>query len=363
MPKPRSPAAPEPPPRAERAATAHDVAQRAGVSQSAVSRSFTPGASVSAATRARVEAAAQALGYRPNLIARSLITRRSRVIGVAVAYLENPFYPALLEALSVALEAAGYRVLLFTARPGANTDPMLEEVLRYRVDALVLASIGLSSRFARECRQAGVPVVLMNRRTEDAGASSVTADNAGGAALIARFLAAGGHRRPGFIAGAEGVSTSRDRELAFATALRELGIGPPLRAVGHYDFAGAEAATRALLSAAEPPDALFCANDHMGFAALGVARREFGREVGRDLSIVGFDDAGPAGWPALDLTTYAQPLAPMVARVVATLLAQLADAAAPPAQEVVPGALLLRGSARVPGTGVVTEQGRQVWRG
>lgn len=354
------PQPPKPPPRPERAATAHDVARRAGVSQSAVSRAFTPGASVSAATRARVEAAAVALGYRPNLIARSLITRRSSIVGVALAYLDNPFYAALLEALSVALEAVGHRVLLFTARPGANTDPILEEVLRYRVDALVLASIGLSSHFARECRQAGVPVVLVNRRSEDEGASCITGDNAGGAALIARFLAAGGHRRPAFLAGLEDASTSREREAGFAGALHALGFAPPLRAVGHYDFARAEAATRALLASSDPPDALFCANDHMAFAALGVARREFG---GQPLSVVGFDDAGPSGWPALELTTYAQPLRPMVERVVAALLRHLTTPGATPLREAVPGALMLRGSARIPDHGVVEQDGQRVWRG
>ncbi|MBO1078545.1 LacI family DNA-binding transcriptional regulator [Roseomonas haemaphysalidis] len=349
-----------PPRRPERAATAHDVARRAGVSQSAVSRAFTPGASVSAATRARVEEAAAALGYRPNLIARSLITRRSSIVGVAVAYLDNPFYAALLDALSVALEATGHRVLLFTARPGANTDPILEEVLRYRVDALVLASVGLSSRFARECRQAGVPVVLVNRRSEDDGAACITGDNAGGAALIARFLAAGGHRRPAFLAGLEDASTSREREAGFATELAALGFGPPLRAVGHYDFGRAEAATRVLLSAAAPPDALFCANDHMGFAALGVARREFG---GLPVSVVGFDDAGPAGWAALGLTTYSQPLRPMVDRVVTALMRQMLAPDEAPLRETVPGALLLRGSAREPHDGVSLQDGERVWRG
>ncbi|MBO1075886.1 LacI family DNA-binding transcriptional regulator [Roseomonas marmotae] len=345
-----------------RAATAHDVARLAGVSQSAVSRAFTPGASIAPDTARKVAEAAARLGYRPNLIARSLITRRSSIIGVAAAYLENPFYPAMLEALSTALEGAGYRVLLFTARPGESSDPILEEVLRYRLDALVMASASLSSRFALECRQAGIPVVLLNRRTEDGATSSVTGDNHGGAALIARFLAAGGHRRPAFIAGLENASTSREREAGFREALAALGLPPPLRAVGHYDFAEAARAARELLSAPERPDALFCANDHMAFAALGVARREFGLEPGREVSIIGFDDAGPASWPVVDLTTYAQPIQPMAARVLSILSHHLADPAAPAVGAVMPGELVLRGSARLPPQGVVTQEGRLVWK-
>jgi DNA-binding LacI/PurR family transcriptional regulator len=348
-------------PEAGRAATAHDVAREAGVSQSAVSRAFTPGASISPDTARKVAEAADRLGYRPNLIARSLITRRSNIIGVAVSYLENPFYPAVLEALSAGLGEAGYRVLLFTARAGDNSDPILEEVLRYRLDALVLASASLSSRFAQACRQAGVPVVLLNRRTADGGVSSVTGDNRGGAALIARFLVAGGHRRPAFIAGPEQASTSREREEGFREALAALGLPPPERAVGGYDFALAAEASRKLLRAAQPPDALFCANDHMAFAALGVAREQ-GLVVGRDVSVVGFDDAGPAAWPALDLTTYAQPVQPMVARVLAILHRHLAEPNMPAAAEVVPGTLVLRGSARHPAHGVVMEEGRLVWK-
>ncbi|MDB5370258.1 MAG: LacI family transcriptional regulator [Roseomonas sp.] len=346
-----------------RPVTAHDVARLAGVSQSAVSRCFTPGASIAAETRRRVEEAAARLGYRPNLIARSLITRRSTIVGVAVAYLENPFYPAVLEALSNALEGAGYRVLLFTARPGENADPILEEVLRYRVDALVLASASLSSHFAEECRQAGVPVVLLNRRTESGGVSTVTGDNRAGAGTVARFLAAGGHRRCAFIAGLESASTSREREAGFSGALAALGLPPAAREVGHYDFTAALEATRRLLALPLPPDAIFCANDHMALAAINVARAEFGLEMGQALSVVGFDDAGPAAWPLFGLTSYAQPVRPMAERVVAILRRHLEEPEAEAVQEVVPGALMVRASARLPAEGVMEQGGRRIWRG
>jgi DNA-binding LacI/PurR family transcriptional regulator len=341
-----------------RPVTAHEVARLAGVSQSAVSRAFTPGASIGRDTRLRVEQAAAQLGYRPNLIARSLITRRSTIIGVAVAYLENPFYPAVLEALSNALEAAGYRVLLFTARPGENADPILEEVLRYRVDALVLASASLSSHFADECRQAGVPVVLLNRRTESDGVSTVTGDNQQGAGVIARFLVAGGHRRCAFLAGLENASTSREREAGFTEALAASGQPAPLREVGQYDFDAAILAVRRLLSRNDRPDAIFCANDHMALAAINVARAEFSLDVGRELSIIGFDDAVPSGWPLFALTTYAQPVKPMVERVVAILRRHLAEPEVAAMREVMPGALVVRASARLPPAGIVDG----IWR-
>lgn len=331
-----------------RRVTATDVARLAGTSQSAVSRVFTPGASVSPDTRERVMAAASQLGYRPNAIARSLITRRSRMVAVAMAYLNNQFYPDVLEALSNRLQAHGYQILLFTADRHAAADPMLEQVMRYQVDAIVLASTSLSSAFARECRQAGVPVVMFNRTTDDPDLLSVTGDNEQGGHTIARFLAAGGHRRPAFLAGLEASSTSRDRERGFRRGLAEAGQGPPLRAVGHYSYEGAAEATRGLLRQRERPDAIFCANDHMAIACIDVARHEFGLAVPDDLSVIGFDDVGPARWPSYDLTSYSQPLQPMVDATVQILMDCMEDRSRPMRGVVLHGELVVRGSARCP---------------
>jgi DNA-binding LacI/PurR family transcriptional regulator len=345
-----------------RLATAHDVARLAGVSQSAVSRAFTTGASISAEMRVRVTDAAQQLGYRPNLVARSLITRRSNIIGVAMAYLENQFYPSVLAALSQAFSQRGYQVMLFAAKHGECSDPILEDVLRHKVDAVVLASASLSSRFDVECQNAGVPVVLLNRRTESQSVSSVTSDNRRGGETIAAFLAAGGHQRIAFMAGTENSSTSHDREEGFTGYLAAQGLRAPMRVVGSYDFGEAGAAARALLARPERPDALFCANDHMALAAINVARAEFGLEVGREISIVGFDDAGPAAWPVFSLTTYVQPIQAMVEQVIAITCAQLDDPAGMAVQRVVPGRLAVRDSARLPRAGVVVEEGVRHWR-
>lgn len=345
-----------------RTVTAHDVARRAGVSQSAVSRSFTPGASVSAATREAVLAAASELGYRPNLIARSLITRRSRIIGMAVGYLHNQFYPAVLEAMSRRLQALGYHLLLFTAPLDGHADPLLEDILRYQVDGLVLASATLSSRLAAACAASGVPVVLFNRTIDDArGVESVTGDNRSGARRIAEFLVAGGHRRFAFVAGIENSSTSRDRERGFREGLRAAGLPPPLRVVGGYEMSRAAEAAEALFSRAEPPDAVFCASDHMAVAVLDVARFRHGLRVPDDVSIVGFDDAVPAAWPGYALTTFAQPVEAMVSATVELLLRRLDGDDAPPRRVIVPGELVVRGSARLPRTGLVTIDGRTTW--
>jgi DNA-binding LacI/PurR family transcriptional regulator len=349
-------------PQDRRPATAHDVARAAGVSQSAVSRAFTPGASVSPATRERIVAAARELGYRPNLVARSLITRRSNLIGVTVPANANPFYHAALNALTAAFSRAGYGVLMFTSDPLRGSDPVLEEVLHHRVDALVLISTSLSSHFADECMNIGLPVVMFNRKTDSEAASSVTGQNREGARAIATFLHAGKHKRYAYVAGLESSSTSRDREEGFFETLHEKGVKAIERRVGQYTAAGAEEAVASLLSASKPPDAIFCANDHMALAAISVARVRFGLNVGEDVSIVGFDDIDMARWPVFDLTTYSQPLDDMVRRAVAAVLAQLNGTLDAAVHEESVGRLIVRGSARQPRTGMRTmDDGTIVW--
>jgi len=345
-----------------RPVTAHDVAKLAGVSQSAVSRTYTKGASVGQKTREKVEAASAALGYRPNLVARSLITRRSNLIGVVVPSLENPFYSEVLEALSKAFDGSGYRVLLFSTAASADSDPILEEVLRHRVDALILVSSSLSSRFAEECVQIGLPVVLLNRKNDSQGVSSVTSDNAEGGAVIADFLVASGHEKLAFIAGTPCSSTSRDRELSFTTRLEELGQGTFLREVGGYTFEGAMAATRRLMALAERPDGIFCANDLMAIAAMNVITHECQLTLGRDVSVIGFDNIAMAAWPSVSLTTYRQPIERFVQDAVDIIEAQLNNHDTPAIQKVIAGNLIVRQSARLPEAGFAEADGERIWR-
>jgi len=345
----------------QRRVTAHEVARFAGVSQSAVSRVFTPGASVSEQTRVKVVAAATALRYRPNLIASSLITGKSKIVGVVVPGLTNPFYAAIVDALSESLSEQDYRVMLFTARYGTSADPILEEILRYRLDALVLVSAQLSSRLAEDCADVGLPVVMVNRKTDSDAVSSVTGDNRAGAACIASFLVGGSHRCFAFMAGLDSSSTSRDREMGFVGRLYQEGVRSPLKVHGNYSVDDASRATRGLLKAATRPDAIFCANDLMAMAAIDVARSEFGLEVGRQISIVGFDDIQLAASAAFRLTTFSQPLDEMVGDTVSLLLDACNTRDRLAVSRIVTGQLVVRESARLPQRGLSEVGGRTVW--
>ena len=329
--------------------TSLDVARKAGVSRSAVSRVFTPGASVSPATAAKVRTAARELGYRPNVLARSLITGRSRIIGLVVAYLENQFYPEAIERLSKSLQARGYHVLVFMAGNDSDaTQKVIDEFLDYQVDGIIAASVGLSNDLTRRCEDAGIPVVLFNRDQFDDRLSSVTSDNMAGGRKLADFLVAGGHRRIGHIAGWDGASTQIDREAGFKAGLMEAGVKLVARTSGNFHYDTAQQAARDMFDRDDPPEAVFVGNDHMAFAVMDVLRFELGIRVPQDVSVVGYDDVPLAAWPSFDLTTVRQRANVMVAETVEMLMARLDNIDTPPRRVCIDGPLVIRGSARKP---------------
>lgn len=342
---------------ARETATSLDVARHAGVSQSAVSRVFTPGASVSREMADRVRASAEELGYRPNILARSMITGKSRLIGLVVAYLDNQFYPEILEKLSTKLQGQGYHVLVFMAQQTAgNIDGVLQEILDYQVDGIVLASVAISSSLAERCDAAGIPVVLFNRGQQDDRFSTITSDNYGGGRALANFLVAGGHQRIAYIAGWEGASTQREREVGFRAGLADHGRDLFARGVGNFQAEAAAAAAIEMFSNASRPDSVFVANDHMAFAVMDVLRHRLGLRVPEDVSVVGFDDVQLAASPSFDLTTVRQPSARMVEATVAALIDKIEDGDRAPRQVRVDARLIVRGSARRPATHAAAQE-------
>ena len=328
--------------------TSLEVAKLAGVSQSAVSRVFTPGASASKKTNEKVLSAAAELGYRPNILARSLITGKSRIIGLVVSHLDNYFYPEALELLSNALQKKGYHVLVFMAsKTSGNIDDVVDEILDYQVDAIILASIAMSSNLTNRCVAAGVPVMLFNRGQDDDRFSTVTSDNFLGGQKVARFLIAGGHKRIGYIAGWEGASTQHDREAGFIEELKQHGSSLYAREVGNFNQDEARQATRKMFSKKEIPDAVFVASDDMAFAVMDVIRFELGLKIPEQVSVVGYDDVPVASWPAYDLTTVRQPANRMVAETVSIILECIENPETKPLRIEIDGPLMLRGSAKI----------------
>ena len=187
------------------AVTSSDVARHANVSQSAVSRAFTAGASVAPATRARIMQAATDLGYRPNALARAMISGRSKLIALVTPHFDNYFYAPAMQRLSREIQERGYTNLLFMS-DNNDTDDIVQRILQYQVDGIIVSGVSLSSSQADLCAKTGIPVVLFNRYSTSLPASCVVSDNRKGGKLVAEYLIKGCHQRIAYIAGEENSS-------------------------------------------------------------------------------------------------------------------------------------------------------------
>lgn len=330
-----------------RRATSVEVARLAGVSQSAVSRCFTDGASVSPDMRAKVLDAARRLGYRPNAIARGLTTRRTGLVGVVMGDLDGPFQPYLFERLTRGLATLGKQPLLIRAEPGGTGLHVPLPALDYQVDAVVVTAGSVAPATVEQIRQTGTPLLLYGRAVPGDGVDSVCCDNAAGARLVAGALAAAGHRRIAYLGGRTSAFAEQERGPAFLAALGRHGLEPVAVGRGDYGYDSGYREALRLLSATPRPDALFCGNDAMAFGALDAARTALGLRVPEDLSVVGFDDVPMAAWPSFDLATVRNPVDETVGHLLGLLERRLDHPDAPAALHRPVPALVRRGSARL----------------
>ena len=326
--------------------TAADVARRAGVSRSAVSRTFTPGASVSDDARERVLRAADHLGYRVNRLAQSLINARSNVIGLVGADLQQPFHAQMLTTLSAAFLAEGYQCMLLNA---ANAEhdigALIARVLEYRVFAIVVMSGTPASRIVEECLQSGVPVILVNKLLPDLAVDTVVADHAAGGRLAATQLIAAGCRRLAVVSSAARTTSLVDRIDAFRAVAAAHGLETRLWQEGPTDYRTGRQAALAL-HADTMPDGVFCVTDLLALGFLDAARSELGRRVPEDLSVIGFDDIAQAGWAAYRLTTFEQPVNDLTGAVMNVIRRRAQGATAPQELTTVPIRLVARATVR-----------------
>lgn len=328
--------------------TSIEVAQRAGVSQSTVSRVFSVGSpNVSSEVRSRVLQASLELGYQPNAIARMMSKRQTNIVGIVMATITSPFYPYVLEKFLEELQAIDRQVLLFTASETQSVDDLLPLALQYQVDALIITSATLSSAMAEVTRQSGTPVILFNRAVNDPNVSAVSADNWAGGRLAADVLLDSGHERLAFVAGIQNTSTSQDRERGFMARLAERGARAAVRQQGAYTYESGYAAAQALLAAPTPPDAIFCANDIMALGAIDGLRAR-GVRVPADVSVIGFDDIPMAAWGAYQLTTISQDVDVMIQRTIALMQEKIETPGGPSRIVQVAGRLVVRASVRHP---------------
>ncbi len=329
-----------------RRATSYDVARAAGVSQSAVSRCFAPGASIAPKTRELVLKAAAELGYRPNALAQGLILRRTNLVALLITSQTNLYYPEVLAELTHRLTAHDLRVLLFALGAESDVNNALNQVFRHSVDGAICAA-RLSDAQVRMFDQHRVPLVLYNRMAATAPAASVCCDSAAGEQdLVSRLLAAG-HRRFGIVAGPEDSSVGEDRHQAALECLARSGItGVPV-ARGDFSYESGARAARQLMQDGSRFDAIICVNDLMAIGVIDVCREAFGLVTPRDVSVVGFDGSGPASWASYRVTSIRQPVRRMTEAAVTMLLERIADSATPAERRLFSGQFVQGASARL----------------
>jgi LacI family transcriptional regulator, galactose operon repressor len=271
-----------------------DVAEYAGVSASTASRALNGRGELSEETRAAVLEAADALQFQPSHLARSLRTQTTSTVGFVVPDVSSPFYASALKGAQVALEQAGYRVMLMDC--GQSTDgevAALRTLLAHRVDGLLLSTVGIGPElFDDVVGRRGVPCVFFDSAVFGAGEGTVLLDNVAGIDLLVEHLVAHGHSRLGFLSGSISETSGHERLTAFRTALERHGLDPATRHVEgeRWTRDAGYIATRRILTSDPLPTAIVSSSVELALGAL-LACRELGLEIPGDLALATFDDA------------------------------------------------------------------------
>ena len=288
-----------------------DIAKAAGVSHSTVSRALSDSPLVSDETKARVQHLAQEMGYSPNTLARSLVTRQTYTVGVVVTTIADPFIAEVVQGIEATAHDHGYTVVLCTSGAEPEREIAAVEMLRSkRVDGVIVTSSRVGALYLEHLERIGVPIVLINNHNEQSGryTFTVTVDNRHGGCLATDHLIQLGHQRIAYVTAPADHSSDLDRMTGYRQALVDSGIepNPELIVPGNGRADGGARALGALMALDVLPGAVFCYNDMTAIGLINAARGA-GLAVPSDLAVAGFDDIPFATYCCPPLTTIAQP--------------------------------------------------------
>lgn len=339
-----------------RAPTLREVADRAGVHVSTVSRVLRQSEPVDGWSESalRVRDAAAELGYRPNLWAASLRTRRTTTLGAVMPRLTDGVVATVYQGVEQAARESGYSLLLSSPPDEPGEQAAAIDLLAGRqVDGLLLSSLHSPAADFVSALGLSVPMVALNRHA-DSGLPYVAGDDRHGGFLAGRHLLDRGYRRPAVIGGPPHATTGHDRVAGFLEALARAGVEVPDHHVTHTDFevAGGVDAATTLLDASDRPDAIFAVSDSIAIGVLGVAR-DLGLRIPDQLGVVGYNDIPFASQLPVPLTTVVTPAREIGAAGVGLLLRRIRQPEAVPDDIVLPVHLVARGS-----TAVAADRGR-----
>ncbi|MEL6829761.1 MAG: LacI family DNA-binding transcriptional regulator [Pseudomonadota bacterium] len=294
-----------------RRATSYDVARLAGVSQSAVSRCFKPGASISEKMRERVMNAAKELEYQPNAIARGLITQRSNLVAILVSGRLSLYYPEVLFKITEELAAAGLQALLFAVETEDDAEVVIEQAWQYQVDGVISAS-HMSLAQYKTLEKRDIPVVFFNRYLSDQPNTVVYCDPSEQVRDVVKQLKTLEHQRAALIVGPQDNMVSRERSRMVDKSLAEFGIEKVCEVRGDFSYeSGASALQEINRQVEDRPTVIFSINDMMAMGCMDEARSVLGWNVPKDVSIVSFDGIGMSQFASYELTTIRQPIGRM----------------------------------------------------
>jgi len=327
--------------------TLKDVAERAGVSRSAVSRTFTDGASVSEKMRRKVEKAALDLGYTPNALASSLTTGRTRLIGLVSNNFHNPIFLEVFDLFTRGLQERGLRPLLVNLTDETDPANSVRMLRQYSVDGVVVASSTLTPAFSQAFRDARMPVVhSFGRHSSTPQVHVVGIDNVECGRMAARELLSRGYKSIGFMGGPESATSTQDRLEGFKSELAmsnsKVKISYSFAKAYSYDAGSAEMIR---LLRTKPAEAYFCGDDVLSIGALSAVQKH-GLSVPGDIGLIGLNDMEMAGWENINLTTIRQPIRQIISSSIELIVAMLDDPDRYPEARLFPSQVVERGTLR-----------------
>ena len=322
-------------------ATSQDVAKLAGVSQSAVSRCFTKGASISTRTKLRVLEAAKKLKYKPtNILSNSILNDNSGLVGVILPYVTSRYYPEVLIELHEALRQAGFRILLITTDDGEELDEKL--IQPYLKDTLIaiISATKPTDTFVESCIQKRIQFIAYNRSWNIPAISSVACDHKNGGQIVADYFLQNKHQNIGLIEGPRGSFVSDERSKGFKQHLKNHKKIKLHIEKGFFTYDGGYQAAEKILK--KNVSAIFCADDTMAFGCQDFIKNSKSLKARNQIEIIGYGDISMSSWKSYDLTTVRQPIRQMSQLATQLINEFIKDPDFEPINHIVQGRLIKR---------------------
>ena len=322
--------------------TSQNVATLAGVSQSAVSRCFTKGASISSRTKLRVIEAAKKLGYKHQTIQRSFSSpKNGGLVGVILPYVTNRYYPEVLTEIHEALRVKGYRILLITTDDGEELDDnLIQPYLKEKLIAIISATKPTES-FVTSCTEQHIQVIAYNRNWNIPTTSSISCDHRMGGEMIAQLFTEKDHQHIGLIKGPTGSYVSQQRCKGFLDQLKKTAKVKTTIEDGFFTYEGGQKAARKLLQN-KKITAIFCADDTMAFGCIDFIKEKTKLKIPHQIEVIGYDDISVASWDSYNLTTIRQPIRQMAKLATQLIGDYLKDSEFEPVNHLIQGRLIDR---------------------